>query len=101
MLETWQADLAQKAAGGESAHYPAGSTHGSRLYGMTVKNPKWIDLDACTYDDAVVSFIATGAVVDDDKTYLRSTETMWLEDGTWRLAGRDGHSVERSQCPGF
>jgi hypothetical protein len=101
MLTTWQARLAQFVQDDESAHYPQVSTHGSRLYGVTVKNPNWVDLDACTYDDAIVSVTGTGAVVDDSRSYLKSTETMWLEDGTWRLAGRDGEKVDRSKCPGF
>jgi hypothetical protein len=101
MLESWQTQIAEYAKEGESARYPAGSTHGSRLYGVTVRNPSWVDLEFCDYDDEVLSVTATGAVVDDSKSYLRGTATMWLQDGSWRLAGQDGDEVERSKCPGF
>jgi hypothetical protein len=101
MLRTWQAAVTQFAEDGEAGHYPPGSTHGSRLYGMVVRYPTWVDIDACTFDDTVLAVKSTGVVVNDDASYLRSTETMWLEDGTWRLAGRDGTKVDKAQCPGF
>jgi hypothetical protein len=100
-LEVWQNELQDMVTKGETADYPPHSQHRWRLYGATVKYPNWVDLDVCSLDDAVVSVRATGKVVDDKVLIFRSTETMWLQGTTWRLAGREGKYVEASQCPGL
>jgi hypothetical protein len=99
-LELWQDRLQDFASKGETANYPPHSQHRWRLYGMTVKYPNWVDLDVCYIDDAVVTVRATGKVVDNKVYTVQSTETMWLQGSTWRLAGRVGSYVEASQCPG-
>jgi hypothetical protein len=97
-LRFWQGDLSEMAKEGEIARYPYRSKHAWYLYGVTVKSPNWVDLDVCSLDDAVVSVKATGTVVNDDVIYLRSTETMWLVNGIWMLAGRNGKKVGEAQC---
>ncbi len=101
MLNVWQQTLSQQAADGDTASYPPNSVHRARLYGVRVRNANWVDLDLCNLDDAVVRVKATGQVVNDKVSLIRTTATMWLENGTWHLAGADGRQVEVSECPGF
>jgi hypothetical protein len=86
---------------GEAVHFPDGSHHGERLVAMARLDASRIDLTTCVLDDAIVTALATGEVVNDRVTLAHGLELMVLEHGNWKLAHRDLRPTREGECPGM
>ena len=100
LLSQWRARLASYVERGERVVYPATRRGREVLESVVVRSPVRVDLVVCSLDDSVLVDSSTSSTINDRVVVLRSTESLLLERGTWRLGGRDGTEVEEASCFG-
>jgi hypothetical protein len=100
-LSAWRGTVAEMASSNQRGYFAPDTRHRSALVGIGSVTPTSVELIVCSFDDQVVADRTTGSVVDDDKTTLRSIDTMLRVGGDWKLSGRNAVSGRDASCDGL
>lgn len=87
MLEEWRRRIEELRANGHRISFPVPSGRRIEVVAFEIPAPDEAVIEVCSRDDAVVSEIATGKVVNDRITVSTKRALLRKEDG-WKLAER-------------
>ena len=95
MLATWRDRLVDLRSSGEVGRFPAGSVHRIRVDDVVLSGAATAVVDACEVDDAVVTVVRSGVIVNDALSSFHNRGELTLAHGRWQLSSRTTLLKER------
>jgi len=99
LLDTGLAKLDEYTRDGKRVTYPDPRRGREWLHSIIELTPDSARLRVCAIDDSVLIDTASGQVLNDTQTLLRTDDTLTWNGSRWMLIARDGGKVEEAACP--